>query len=56
MMILLLDDLEKVKVSESIIKQEGKEMYDYMDKVRTTNFSNFFKTHIDYASIALDAH
>ena len=56
MMILLLDDLEKVKVSESIIKQEGKEMYDYMDKVRTTNFSNFFKAHIDNASIALDAH
>ena len=55
-MVLLYDDLEKVGVSDIIINQEGKEIYDYMDKVRAKNFSNFFKAHIVNASIAREVH
>ena len=51
-MVLLQDDLEKVDVTDSIIKKEGKDMYDYMNNVRAKNFSNFFKAHIVNASIA----
>ena len=31
-------------------------MYDYMDKVRATNFRNIFKAHIENAKIADEAH